>query len=395
MGPKFNSIGDDICPFYTKTKFFYSTNGRPGMGGFDIFASEWNGTEFGAPVNMGRNYNTSVDDMFFTLNPDGTTGFLVSNRPGTRSLKSKTCCDDIFYFSLQPIIVDMMVNVFESPKVPLKGSQIRINQLDEESSFEKEKKTNDLGNNFKFDLEVDKAYKFVTSRPGYYPDTFEVNTVGILESSSLKKDVVLKPMPAEPTTEIITIREPIRLSNIYYDLDDATILKDAEIDLSALLNLLNQYPNMVIELSSHTDAQGNDDYNKKLSQRRANSAKNWITARGIDPSRIKAIGFGESKILNRCTNGVKCTDEEHRFNRRTEFRILEGPQTITIQKEVFKGQGVLSPKQGGGSGASLQRPAAKKGVPILKWDNPFHDFGVVKKGDEAIHEFGFVNTGDA
>ncbi|MEP7320576.1 MAG: DUF1573 domain-containing protein [Saprospiraceae bacterium] len=394
LGPKFNSIGDDISPFYTKTKFYFSTNGRPGLGGFDIFSSEWTGTEFSAPVNMGRNYNTSVDDMFFTLNPDGSTGFLVSNRPGTRSLKSKTCCDDIFYFSLQPIIVDMMVNVFETPKVPLKGSQVRINQLDEESSFEKEKKTNDLGNNFRFDLEVDKAYKFLISRSGYYPDTFDINTVGILESSSMKRDVVLRPMPAEPTTEIINIKEPIRLSNIYYDLDDAAILKDAEIDLSALLNLLKQYPTMVIELSSHTDAQGNDEYNKRLSQRRANSAKNWITSRGIDPSRIKAIGFGESKILNRCLNGVKCTDDEHRFNRRTEFRILEGPETITIQKEVFKGQAPV--KQGGGGGASIQNsPTIKKGVPVLKWDNPFHDFGVVKKGDEAIHEFGFENTGDA
>lgn len=397
LGPKFNSIGDDISPFYTKTKFYFSSNGRPGMGGFDIFSCEWTGTEFAAPVNMGRNYNTTLDDMFFTLNQDGTTGFLVSNRPGTRSLKSRTCCDDIYYVSLQPIIVDMLVSVFETPKRPLKGSLVRVNQLDEESSFEKERKTNDAGNTFNFDLEVDKAYKFAISRDGFYPDTFAINTVGIFESTSMKKDIILRPMPAappEPTTETISIKEPIRLNNIYYDLDDAKILKDAEQDLSGLLDLLKEYPSMVIELSSHTDAQGDDDYNKRLSQRRANSAKNWIVARGIEPSRIKAIGYGESKILNRCKNGVRCTDDEHRFNRRTEFKILEGPDSIVIKKEIFKTQNPSAKK---GIGATSVQPTSpkKKGVPVLKWDNPFFDFGNMKKGDEGIHDFGFVNAGDA
>lgn len=396
MGPAFNSPGDEISPFYTKTRFYYSSNGLPGMGGFDIFSAEWTGAEFTAPVNMGRNFNTSVDDMFYTLNPDGSTGFLVSNRPGTRSLKSKTCCDDIFFFSLQPILVDLIVTVFETPKKVLPGSLVKINEFIEESSFEKERKTNDNGNTYQFDLEADKAYQFVVTKEGYYPDSFEVNTVGVLESSSMKREVVLRPMPPEPTTEIITMNEPIRLNNIYYEYDDAAILKDAEQDLSTLLGLLQEYPTMVIELSSHTDARGNDDYNKRLSQRRANSAKNWITAKGIDPSRIKAIGFGETKILNRCKNGVNCTDDEHRFNRRTEFRILEGPQTITIKKEIFKG--VKPPEKQGGDGgsASLENVPVirKKGTPVLKWDNPFHDFGVVQKGNDAIHEFGFVNTGD-
>lgn len=397
LGPKFNSEGDEMSPFYTKTKIYFSSNGRPGMGGFDIYSAEWSGTEYAAPVNLGRNFNTTVDDMYFTLNPDESTGFLVSNRPGTRSLKSKTCCDDVFYFSLQPIIVDMVVNVFETPKRALKGSLVRINEFVEESNFEKERKTNDQGNSFQFDIEVDKAYEFIVSRDGYYPDTFEINTVGILESTNMKRDVILRPLPPPPpipTTETISIKEPIRLNNIYFDLDDAAILKESEQDLQPLLDLMNEYPTMVIELSSHTDAQGNDEYNKRLSQRRANSSKKWLTDRNIDPSRIKAIGFGESKILNHCKNGVKCSDNEHRFNRRTEFRILEGPQTITVKREVFKGTKPVNPPQGQGAGAALNAPR-RKGVPMLKWDNPFHDFGNVKKGDDKVHEFGFTNTGDA
>jgi peptidoglycan-associated lipoprotein len=396
LGPKFNSPGDEITPFYTRTHLYFSSDGRPGMGGFDIYAAEWNGVDYGTPTNLGRNFNTSLDDMYYTLNPDGNTGFLVSNRQGTRSLKSKTCCDDIFYFSLQPILVDLMVTVFETPKKPLKGSQIRVEEFVEESSFEKERKTNDQSHTFQFDIEVDKAYQLVVSREGFYPDTIEVNTVGILESTNLKKEVILRPLPPEPTTEIISIKEPIRLNNIYYDYDDATILKDAELDLSPLLDLLKEYPTMVIELSSHTDAQGNDDYNKRLSQRRANSAKKWLTDRGITSDRIKAIGFGETKILNHCKNGVRCNDTEHRFNRRTEFRILEGPQTITIKKEVFKTNTKPAPVNSQGGAAAPANPAPrKKGVPILKWESPFHDFGVVNKGDDKLHEFSFTNTGDA
>lgn len=98
MGPRFNTPGDDISPFYTKTTFYYSTNGKPGMGGFDIFSANFTGTDYEAPQNMGRNYNTTVDDMFFTLNPDGGTGFLVSNRPGTRSLKARPAVMIFFTF---------------------------------------------------------------------------------------------------------------------------------------------------------------------------------------------------------------------------------------------------------------------------------------------------------
>ena len=178
----------------------------------------------------------------------------------------------------------MVVNVFETPRKALKGSLVRVNEFVEESNFEKERKTNDQANNFQFDIEVDKAFQFVVSRDGYYPDTFEINTVGILESTNMKRDVILRPLPPPPpvpTTETISIKEPIRLNNIYFDLDDAAILKESEQDLQPLLDLMNEYPTMVIELSSHTDAQGNDDYNKRLSQRRANSSKKWLTDRGL------------------------------------------------------------------------------------------------------------------
>ena len=114
------------------------------------------------------------------------------------------------------------------------------------------------------------------------------------------------------------------------------VLPSAEKDLAYLAELMEQYPDMVIELSSHTDSRGEVDYNKKLSQRRANSAKNWLVTEGIDAKRIKAVGYGESKLLNKCRDKVKCSEEEHQLNRRTEFKIIAGPQTIEIKKSRLK-----------------------------------------------------------
>jgi outer membrane protein OmpA-like peptidoglycan-associated protein len=124
--------------------------------------------------------------------------------------------------------------------------------------------------------------------------------------------------------------------NIYYDFDKWNILPDAEKDLAVLEELMIKYPDMVIELSSHTDAQGKSKYNQRLSQKRAESAKEWLTEHGVSEDRIKPVGYGESQIRNKCVDGVKCSDEEHRYNRRTEFKIIAGPTSIQIEKTRLK-----------------------------------------------------------
>ena len=102
------------------------------------------------------------------------------------------------------------------------------------------------------------------------------------------------------------------------------------------------------KLSSHTDSRGKDDYNERLSQRRADSAKRWMVAKGIKEARIVPKGYGEAQIQNGCTNGEECEEEEHRFNRRTEFKILTGPTSITIQrKEEKKATDKKTTKPGG------------------------------------------------
>lgn len=335
LGDKINTSRDEETPYYKDGTLYFSSTGHPTMGGFDIFYSIWNGSEWGAPVNMGFNYNTSYDDLYFNMNDGGTKGFLVSNRidKNKRSLKGKTCCDDIYTIEIRDVVVDLLALV-EDENGALNGATIELVDKSVDGG-NPTSKSNISSNSFSFLLESDHSYIARVTREGYYPDSVEFNTVGILDDYTVKKTVVLSPKPEEKEeTEIVTINQPIRLNNIYYEFDKDNILPEAEPDLEYLVELMDEYPDMVIELSSHTDARGISTYNQDLSQRRAESAKLWLMDAGIAEDRIKPVGYGESQILNKCVNGVRCSDEEHRYNRRTEFKIIAGPQSIEIKKSI-------------------------------------------------------------
>lgn len=332
-----NTPGDEYCPFMSEGTLYFSSNYYPGIGGFDIFKSSWDGSNWSTPENLGLPINSSTDDLFYKVSPSGDKAVLVSNRPDpqSKSLKSKTCCDDIYFIDKRKLVIDLTTVVIDEKKKPIKGATAQLIEIvaDKEGNFQS--KTNTEGNEISHLLDKDKSYKVVVSKDGYFPAELQLNTVGITTDQSLKKEVILRVMPPESDVEIVTINEPIRLNNIYYDLDDDKILPDAEKDLMTLKGLMDKYPDMVIELGSHTDSRGDDAYNEKLSQRRSNSAKKWLVGKGISVNRIVAKGYGEEMILNQCTNGEDCTEEEHRFNRRTEFKIIAGPTTIEIKKEVL------------------------------------------------------------
>ncbi len=336
LGEEINSNRDDITPFYMDGTLYFSSKGYPSMGGFDIYYSLWNGSEWSAPVNMGYNYNSSFDDIYYSLTGSTGNGFLVSNRidKDKRILKSKTCCDDIYTITIRDVIIDLLVLV-EDENGSLNGATVELmdNSVD---GGNPSAKTNSTSNDFSFLLDSDHNYMAKVTMDGYYPDSFEFNTVGILDDYTVKKTVVLSPRPIEEEMETVTANEPIRLNNIYYELDKAAILPEAEPSLEYLAELMTEYPDMVIELSSHTDARGNNDYNQGLSLRRAESAKVWLMDAGIEEERMKTVGYGETQILNRCVDGIRCSEEEHRFNRRTEFKIIAGPKTIQIKKSIAK-----------------------------------------------------------
>jgi peptidoglycan-associated lipoprotein len=342
LGESINTAEDEITPFYSDGTLYFSSDGYASLGGFDIYQSNWNGSNWSKITSLGLAYNSPLDDMFFTTYNGGQKGYLISNRPNEkkRNLKSKTCCDDIYSFGIRQLIIDLIA-VAESEEGPLKGAEVTLVDLSGEA-IDPITKTNETLEEYSFLLDPDKPYKLVFRKDGYYPDSLTFNTVGILDDFTINKKKLLNPIPVPPvdTTEeiieVVTINQAITLDNIYYDLDDDKILPDAEGDLDVLYGLLTEYPDMVIELSSHTDAQGVSTYNRRLSQRRADSAKRYLTEKGIEDERIETVGYGEDVILNRCVNGVRCSDDEHRENRRTEFKILAGPQSIEIKKEVKK-----------------------------------------------------------
>lgn len=393
LGESINTEVDEITPFYMDGELFFSSEGYASMGGFDIYRTSWNGSSWSEIINMGYGYNSTCDDIYFAQFNGGNNGYLVSNRPSEkkRNLKSKTCCDDIYSFGIRQLIIDL-ITFAEDEVGPLKGSEITLVDLSGEA-IDPITKKNETLEEYSFLLDPEKPYKLVFKKEGYYPDSLDFNTVGILDDFTIKKSMKLKPIPVVPdeeteeVIEIVTINQAIRLDNIYYDLDDDKILPDAEKDLNVLMGLLDQYPDMVIELSSHTDAQGSGPYNKRLSARRAESAKNWLLDKGILDDRIVTVGYGESVILNRCTNGVKCRDSEHRVNRRTEFKILEGPQSIEIRKEIKKSD---LPEGGGAQSFNLREPSPK--IEIL--ENNI-DLGELKKGEKRELSFTIKNVGNA
>lgn len=338
LGAVVNTPGDEASPFYQDGKLWFSSNGRPTIGGYDVFETQWNGSVWSEPKMLALGINTSLDDMHYSRASDGMSGFVVSNRPGPNNLKSKTCCDDIWAWEIERIKVDLLAKTFrlkrrgEKENQPLKGCVVTMLDVTEKNPANVDEKTNLAANEFPFTLLPEKSYMVVANAEGYKPDTVTFNTVGIKKSTSIEKKLTLRLVKREPEFDTLRINEPIRLDNILYDFDKDNIRPDAEPDLQGVVDLMKKYPDMKIELSSHTDARGNDAYNEDLSQRRANSAVAWIIAKGIAADRIVAKGYGEKQLQNACSNGVECTEEEHQLNRRTEFKITAGPTSIVIEK---------------------------------------------------------------
>lgn len=332
LGQTINTAKNENSPFYKDGTLYFSSNGHPGMGGMDNFYSEWDGKKWSEPANMGFNYNSSYDDLFLRFNQGGTAGFVVSNRTHKDKKKFKnteTCCDDIYLIQIRDLVIDLKVLV-NTDKGPLEGATVEL--FEGAKKVPSDSKTNFLSNDFNLLLDADKTYTAFITRDGYYPDSISFNTNGIFDDYTVSKTVTLKAKPEAPK-RTVSRNEPITLKSIFFDFNDDKILPEAEKDLGYLKSLMDQYSDMVIELSSHTDSRGDNDFNKKLSQRRANSTKAWLVDEGIAASRIRAVGYGETKLLNKCKDKVKCSEEEHQLNRRSEFKIIAGPQTIEIKGE--------------------------------------------------------------
>jgi len=172
--------------------------------------------------------------------------------------------------------------------------------------------TTDADGKYRFEkLDIDVDYEVRTKKTDCGEPIESFNTKGIVGTKNITMDIPL-----------LCKNDVIEIDNIYYDYNKSDIRPDAALELDKIVVILNKYPNMRIELRSHTDSRGNDNFNLKLSDDRANSAALYIVGKGIDSKRIVAKGYGEKELINKCKNGVKCDEKEHEVNRRTEFKIL-------------------------------------------------------------------------
>jgi len=334
-GSKVNTQGDELFPVITQDNtLYFSSNGRIGYGGLDIFSATKEGKIYTNVQNLGYGVNSGGDDFSIILikSKDDSVllnGYLTSNRPGGKGL------DDIYYFEkrkapkepLPPAVY--LLKIYVQSKTyqdennpnstylgvkPMDDATIELPRFDKKTDGFQFLHTNKEGmeqlfipKNSQFNIKVFKT-GFLNSEeqvnaniPGADGDTIVIEKVVIL--SKIFKNV------------------EITLNNIYYDYDKWNIRADAAQSLDTLVNILAKNPSIKIQLSSHTDCRGKDSYNETLSQKRAESVVQYLIQKGIAANRLTAKGYGEAMPIENCAC-EKCTEEQHQKNRRTTFKIL-------------------------------------------------------------------------
>jgi outer membrane protein OmpA-like peptidoglycan-associated protein len=246
--------------------------------------------------------NTPHDDLSFMMNPDGKSGYLSSDRSGVDRIYTFFLNDPVFMLSGE--VTD------DSTGKYLPQAEATLTNLitDEEVSM-----TTGSDGTFSFKLAQNTPYEVRVERNGMLTQSRVVTTEGLTDSRSVRAQFRLQPFQLNKT---------FALKNIYFDYDKWDIRPDAAIELDKLVRFINDNPTLVFELSSHTDSRGDDMYNLVLSDARANSTVDYLIRHGVPADRVLAHGYGETMLVNHCSNGVKCSEEEHQANRRTEIKIL-------------------------------------------------------------------------
>ncbi|MAB47519.1 MAG: hypothetical protein CMC05_02705 [Flavobacteriaceae bacterium] len=306
LGEKVNTEGREMFPYVAKdSTLYFSSDGHLNLGLLDIFKSDILKGIRNEPENMGAPYNSGYDDFAFFINSETEQGYFSSNRPGGKG------SDDIYSFNAKEC-KEVISGVARDSKTNIILSGVTVRLIDETGKVIEEIFTKD-GGDYTFTVDCNKTYTVVGNKPDYKDDQKTITTT--IENEKINSlDLSLEPL---------IIDNQIVINPIFFDFDKWNIRTDAQYELENIVDVLRKHPTMIIKIESHTDSRGGDRYNMKLSDRRAKSTRDYIISRGIDASRIEsAIGYGETQLLNKCSNGVKCTEEEHQLNRRSYFYIV-------------------------------------------------------------------------
>jgi outer membrane protein OmpA-like peptidoglycan-associated protein/tetratricopeptide (TPR) repeat protein len=315
LGPTINTPGKETFPVFTdENELYFATDGHPGLGGLDIFMARLkdDGT-WRAPMNVGEPANSPADDFAYLIDTKTRKGFLSSNREGGKGY------DDIYKFiETRKLICEQLLSGIVTDKQtgdPLPGAKVTL--LDEQFNKIAEVIADDKGY-YEFEVECNTTYYVRAEKDTYETAEKKVKIPG----ESGKTDL---PIELEKRVKPVTIGDDLAkafgIKEIYFDLDKWNIRPDAAMELEKILDVLNQYPSMKLAINSHTDCRASHKYNERLSDRRAKSTMAWLVQNGVSADRLTAKGFGETKLVNHCADGVQCSEDEHQMNRRSEFII--------------------------------------------------------------------------
>lgn len=317
LGNIINTAGRESFPYISKDNvLYYSSDGIPGLGGLDIFAVKFNTDgSTSKPVNIGMPGNSADDDFCFVFNSDSKIGFLTSNRPGGKGK------DDIYSFhENKPLLFSCQKNIkgivkdAKTKAIIANAKVILSDKVMKEVSTDQSK----TDGTFTFEkVNCNDSHYYLRGEKEKY-ETAEVNvTVG---KDEVVYEILLNPrqVAVEKGMDLAKVFE---IKEIKFDYNKANIRPDAAVELTKIVEVMREYPKMKIDIRSHTDSRGADSYNLKLSDRRAKATLEWIVKQGIDRNRLKAKGYGETRLVNGCSNGVPCSEEEHQENRRSEFIV--------------------------------------------------------------------------
>lgn len=324
LGPSINTPGNEEFPYMlTDSIMYFSSDGHPGLGGLDIFRAELQSDGVWRVENVGVPINSSADDFGITFEPGRNAGYFSSNRGDGRGF------DHIFSFELPDIKITISGWVVDRDDEPIPGAIIRI--VGNDGSNQRAVARDDGSYSFPLDRGI--SYVMLAGAKGYLNARQQFTSDSAEEDADYEVDFILA-----------SVNKPNIVENIFYDFDKATLRPESEEALDEIVEMLNDNPNITIEMASHTDRKGSEAYNIDLSERRAKSVIDYLIAHGIASDRLQYQGYGKSrpKTVTKRVNKLypqfpegQLLDEDFiatlseddqevadQINRRTEFQVL-------------------------------------------------------------------------
>ncbi len=302
MGAAINSPGNELFPFVQfDSVLYFASDGNFGLGGLDIFQTLFNDNQWSTPYNLGYPVNSSRDDFGLIIDTLNREGYFTSKRYGG--------VDKIFSFLKYPATITLSGKITDSEN---KRNLAKVRIYVSADGSKGEESFSDSTGQFKCSLSPNKKYQIIIQKDGYFYYASAVSTIGLFRSASLNFPVAL---------EKIKAGKIYRFYEVSFDKGETSFNSTSLPVLDSLVNWMKVNPKIKIEIGCHTDSRGSDKENLTLTQKRAEALADYFSINKIHPRRINSVGYGESKLLNGCVNGILCLDEDHAVNVRTEIKI--------------------------------------------------------------------------